>query len=370
MRSQSPRTPRRRSHPARATRATHPTISFATRLRAAVRSAGWWMPSLAALLVIAVALSGAGTATAASGSHNLAPAHPWIGRASPPTTIPPIARWQDVTNGTAYALHVTNNPLTNAASVRGGNLFTFTTPSGDEVGGLVPITKLADGSLAQTTSNDPTVLGGCQSGTLIASSQTSTPAGATGPTYTQSVVFALQAHFDPYLLVAYAHILYAPATDQNAIGAVCKGQPAVSGVTGLEMNAGCTATSCGSPLDDAMNAPPTYEQAMIHAMQERGVDGWSTVWGLTSRVVTAQYSKADFAAVMNHLSDQVGTITAMAAVSGPPAVQWDNGGEAYYTVVENVTYTHGGKSKTVQITSYYLLEGGAWMFWFSAPYRS
>ena len=326
---------------------------------------------MGALLVVAIALTGASTATSSHSSHTLAPAHPWIGRASPPSNVPPIARWQDSKDGTAYALHVTGNPLTaTAAQARGGNLFTFTTPNGDEVGALVPLVKLTDGSYAQTTSKDPAVPGGCQGGTLIASNQTSTPTGATGTSYTQPVVFSLQAHFDPYLLVAYAHILYAPSSDQNAIGAVCQGQATTSGVTSLEMNAGCTATTCGSPLDDAMTAPPAYDQAIVKAMKERGIDGWSAVWSLTSRTVTAQYSKADFAALMNRLSDQVGTITALAPTSGPPAVEWDTGGQAYYTVVESVTYTHGGKSKTVSITSYYLLEGGAWMFWFSAPYGS
>lgn len=374
MRYTSQRTLRRRSHLARTTRATgaaRPVRSLAARLRFAGRSASWWAPSTVALLLIAVALSGAGTAASARGARSLAPAHPWIGRASPPTTLPPIARWQDVKDGTAYALHVTNNPLTaDLSAARGGNLLTFTAPNGDEIGALVPLAKLADGSYAQTTSKDPTVLGGCQSGTLVASSQTSTPNGPSGASITQTVAFALQAHFDPYLLAAYAHILYAPLSDQLATAAVCQGQATASGVTSLEMNAGCTAAGCGAPLDDAMTAPPAYEQAIVKAMKERGIDGWSAVWNLTSRAVTAQYSQADFAALMNRLSDQVGTITAISETSGPPAVEWDTGGQAYYTIVENVTYTHGGKSKTVSVTSYYLLEGGEWMFWFSAPYGS
>ncbi len=373
MRHTSPRAQRRRWHLAHASHAGLPLSTLAARLRAAGHSAGWWAPSAVALLVVAVALSGAGTATSARGAHELAPARPWIGRASPPANLPPIARWHDVQDGTAYALHVTGNlanPVAAVATARGGNLFTFTAPNGDEIGALVPLVKLADSSYAQTTSQDPSVLGGCQSGTLIASNQTSTPKGAAGKSITRPVVFALQAHFDPYLLVAYAHILYASSSDKIAITAVCQGEAAASGVTSLEMNAGCTATTCGSPLDDAMTAPPGYEQAMVHAMKERGVDSWGAVWKLTSRAVTAQYSKAGFAALMNRLSDQVGTITAIKPVSGPPAVQWDNGGEAYYTVVENVTYGHGGKSKSVSITSYYLLEGGEWMFWFSAPYGS
>lgn len=358
----SSRNVRRRPRPARTVR---PVLPLIARLRAAGRSAGWWAPSMAALLVVAVALSGAGTASNASGSRGLAPARPWIGRASPPATFPPIARWQDIKDGTAYALHIS---AATSFAARGGNLFTFTAPSGDEVGALVPLVKLADGSYAQTTSKDPASPGGCQSGTLIASNQTSTPTGATGASITQPVVFSLQAHFDPYLLVAYAQILYGSASDKTVITAVCAGDATAAGVTTLTMNAGCTAASCGSPLDDAMTAPPAYDQAIVKAMKERGIDGWSVVWNLTSRVVTAQYSQGDFAAMMNRLSDQVGTITAMTPTSGPPAVDWDTGGQAYFTVVENVTYTHDGKSKTVSITSYYLLEGGEWMFWFSAPH--
>jgi hypothetical protein len=71
---------------------------------------------------------------------------------------------------------------------------------------------------------------------------------------------------------------------------------------------------------------------------------------------------------MNQLSDKYGTITAIAPSSGQPSVRFDSGGQAYFTVVESVTYSHSGKSTTTQLTSYYLLEGGAWMFWFSEPY--
>lgn len=354
---------RRQPHPVHPTRFSH---QLAARLRSALRSAAWWAPSLAALLVIAVALSGAGTVRGATASRALAPAHPWIGRATPPDALPPLARWQDIADGTTYALHVTGGSAGFVA--RGGNLFTFTTPTGDQIAGLVPLVKLADQSYTQTTSKDPATLSGCVGGSLLAGRQTSAPNGPTGASATQSVAIGLQAHFDQYLLVAYVHILYAPTSDQKAVTAVCQGQAGASGVTSLEMAAGCAAAGCGAPLDDAMTAPPSYEQAMVQAMKQRGVEGWSRVWALTSRVVTAQYSKADFAALMNQLSDKVGTITAITPASGPPSVRFDSGGQAYYTVVESVTYSHGGKSTTTKLTSYYLLEGGAWMFWFSEPY--
>lgn len=367
LRLRQRRTPTRS---ARAGRAARLLPSLLPRLRSALRSAVWWAPGLAALLVIAIALSGAGTTTAgaASGSQAHAPARPWVGRASPPATLPPIARWQDIKDGTAYTLHVTSNT---GGIARLGKLFTFTAPNGDEVEGVRPLITLSDQSLAQATSPDPTVLGGCQTGILLPSAQTSTPNGPAGANGAPpQAEFSLQAHFDQYLLVAYAQILYAPVADKNAVAAVCAGNATAAGVTALTMSAGCTATSCTAPVDDAVAAPPAYEQAMVHAMQERGLDAWSAVWALTSRTVTAQYTQADFAAMMNHLADQVGTITAITPISGGPAVTFDTGGQAYYTIVENITYTHGGTSKTVQVTSYYLLEGGEWMFWFSAPYGS
>lgn len=336
-------------------------------MRAALRSAAWWAPTLAALLAVTVALSGAGAARGATSSHAVAPTRAWIGRATPPDGLPPIARWQDITDGTAYALHVTAGAggITRA---RAGNLFTFTTPSGDQVAGLVPLVKLADQSYAQTTAKDPATLGGCVSGSVIASGQTPAPNGRAGASATQPATIALQAHFDQYLLVAYVHVLYAPTADAKAALAVCNGQVGASGVTSLEMVAGCTAASCGSPLDNAMAAPPAYEQAMVQAMKQRGPAAWGKVWALTARSVTAQYTRADFATLMNRLSDKYGTITAIAPASGPPAVRFDSGGQAYYTLVEKVTYAHGGKSTTTQLTSYYLLEGGAWTFWFSEPY--
>ncbi|HEX6799003.1 MAG TPA: hypothetical protein VF116_14930 [Ktedonobacterales bacterium] len=368
MRHLSPRTLRlhQRRNPLHPTRLSRP---LATRLRFGLRSAAWWAPSLAALLVIAVALSGAGTSRGATASRALAPTHPWIGRAAPPDALPPIARWQDITDGTAYALHVTGGTASITAA-RGGNLFTFTTPTGDQIAGLVPLVRLADQSYAQTTSKDPASLSSCVGGSLIASNQTSAPSGLAGARATQPVAIALQAHFDQYLLVAYVHILYAPTSDQKAVTAVCQGQAGASGVTSLEMIAGCTAAGCGAPLDDAMGAPPAYEQAIVQAMKQRGVEGWSKVWALTSRSVTAQYSKADFATLMNQLSDKVGTITAITPASGPPSIRFDSGGQAYYTVVENVTYAHAGKTTTARLTSYYLLEGGAWLFWFSEPYSA
>ncbi|HKS71352.1 MAG TPA: hypothetical protein VJQ45_13090 [Ktedonobacterales bacterium] len=358
---------RRQPHPVRPTRIvlSHQILA---RLRAALRSAAWWAPSLAALLAISVALSGAGTVRGATASRALAPAHPWIGRATPPDSLPSLARWQDITDGTAYALHITGGGAEGFAVARGGNLFTFTTPTGDQIAGLVPLVKLADQSYAQSTAKDPTTLGGCVGGSLLAGNQASTPNGPAGASATHQVAVALQARFDQYLLVAYVHILYAPAADPKATTAVCQGQAGAVGVTSLEMVAGCAAAGCGSPLDNAMTAPPAYEQAMVQAMKQHSVAGWSTVWALTSRAVTAQYSKADFATLMNQLIDKVGTITAMTPASGPPAVRWDSGGQAYFTVVENVTYSHGGKTATTKLTSYYLLEGGAWMFWFSEPY--
>ena len=366
MRHTSARALRQRRQP-RSLRPIRLTRRHAIRLRSGLRSAAWWAPSLAALLVIAVALSGAGTVRGAAAARALAPAHPWIGRASPPDTLPPLAHWQDIADGTAYALHVTGGAA-GFAVARGGNLFTFTTPTGDQIAALVPLVKLPDQSYVQTTSKDPATLGGCVGGSLLAGSQTSAPNSPAGANATQQVAVALQARFDQYLLVAYVHILYAPTSDQKATAAVCQGQAGAVGVTSLEMAAGCGAAGCGSPLDDAMTAPPSYEQAMVQAMKARGLEGWSRVWALTSRAVTAQYSKAEFAALMNQLSDKAGTITAIAPASGPPAVRWDGGGQAYYTVVETVTYAHGGKSTTTKLTSYYLLEGGAWMFWFSEPY--
>jgi hypothetical protein len=356
MRNPSLRALRRRPRSARG------GLSLVARLLVAWRAAPWWAPTAAALLIISIALSGATNATTAHNAHTSA-THPWIGRATPPNALPPIARWQDIQNGTAYAVHVTSAAT---ISARGGNLFTFTAPSGDEVEGLVPLSQLPDQSYAQATSQSPAVLGGCQVGVLRASRAVTAPAGAAAASATQPVEFSLAARFDQYLLVAYAQVLYAPVSDKVAVSAVCNGTVSAAGVTSLTMSAGCTASACGSPLDSAMTAPPGYEQAVVHAMKARGIAGWSAVWNLTARTVTAQYSQADFAALMNQLSDKVGAITAMTPTSGPPTIRFDSGGQAYFTLTENVTYTRGGTSTTTQITSYYLLEGGQWRFWFSA----
>lgn len=364
MRRHTPRAARlRRLQPPRRSPARRP---LPTRLRFGLRSALWWGPSALALLVLAVVLSGASAPTLASDAAHAHAARPFAGRAVPPAALPETARWQDFTDNTAYSVH-TKSSATPSFSRVTGNLFTFTAPTGDQVLGVLPLVRQNDLSYVQTTSDTPAILSGCARGVLTVS-QPSVAASREGAPARAPVEYALRMHFDQYGLVAYAEILYAPVTNELAASAVCKGAAETPGTTHLLMSAGCDATSCTSPLDTAAAAPPQYEGALLGAMNSRSQGAWEAVYNQTSHLIAKQFRDVgQFTAMMNSLVDHTGRMTA-ASVSGPaPQVQFDVAGQAYYTVVEHVTVQYNGKTTTEDYTSYYLLESGKWVFWFSLP---
>src|SRR5262249_14251270 len=208
-----------------------------------------------------------------------------------PQALPEIARWQDFADNTAYAVHTKSSDVIGIESRASANLFTFTTPAGDQVLGLLPLVQQKDLSYLQTTSSDPSILSGCTGGLLAVSRETSaaSTAGAAGTPTTTGVEYSLLMHMDQYGLVAYAEILYAPVSDEAAAGSVCKGNP-VPGVTHLVMSSGCDAKSCTSPLDAAASAPPQYESALLAAMTSRSEAAWSAVYNQTSHLITKQFS--------------------------------------------------------------------------------
>lgn len=352
----------RRQHPRR-----HPPArrSLPMRLQAGLRSALWWGPSALALLVVATILSGASAPALASTAARVPAAHPYARRALPPNALPEIARWQDFADNTAYAVH-TKASSTPSFSRVSANLFAFTIPTGDQVLGALPLVQQSDLSYVQTTSSSPALLNGCARGLLAVSHQS---AGATaGASSSTPVAYALRMHADQYGLVAYAEILYAPVSDELAAGAVCKGATQTPGTTHLLMSAGCDAASCTSPLDTAAAAPPQYESALLGAMNSRSQAAWEAVYNQTSHLITKQFRDVgQFASFMNGQVDHSGRMTAASSSELAPQVQFDVAGQAYYTVVEHITYQLNGKTISQDYTSYYLLESGRWVFWFSLP---
>jgi len=48
-----------------------------------------------------------------------------------------------------------------------------------------------------------------------------------------------------------------------------------------------------------------------------------------------------------------------------PALRFTVGGEAFFAVDQQATLSQNGATTTRSLTSYYLFEGGQWLFWFS-----
>ncbi|WIG59481.1 MAG: hypothetical protein OJF49_002228 [Ktedonobacterales bacterium] len=320
-------------------------------------SALWWLSATLSLLLAATALSAASPAPASGASLAAARASVLRMRAAPPTALPVVARWTDATNGTAYSVQ-----LTDVANLKPGGItraqFTFTTPKGDQLAGVLLVAQLTDNSYVQSVGEAFSAARiTCAKGVLATS-------GSGG----QTIVYTFAAHFDQYALVAYAHLAYASAQDDKGISAVCGGQTGQPGETELDMLSGCDATTCTSPLDTAGPTVASYDAAMITAARGGGPAAWGPVYNASSQTLRGQYGADQFASVMSALVNKNGRITAITPVGGAPQTEFDAAGQGYFTITETVTVDHGGgKTTTATVTSYYLLEGGRWAFWFSQP---
>ena len=282
-------------------------------------------------------------------------------RVSPPASFPPVARWLDVKDGTAYTVRLTAG-VTFGLAARGGFLFTFTTPAGDQLAAGLPIAKQPDGSFSQSTPLDAAGAPTCAQGALGMSAK----GGGV-----ESVVYTLTARFDQYALVAYAHLVYAPSSDKAGASAVCSNQTGQGSEQALDMFSGCTATDCVSPVDTAGPAVTAFESSVVSAAKQHTAQSWAQVYPGVSRVMSAQYSGDRFGAAIEGQVKQQGRITSITPAGTEPQVQFDTAGEAYFTVTDTVTLDKGsGNVTSVTVTSYYLLESGQWVFWFSMPLSS
>ena len=311
----------------------------------------WWAAGALALVAVGGALSAAalGGSTGAAHGHSI--------RAAPPQALPDVARWDDWKAGTAYSIVLHGGAAAIKAATALGTPFTFTTPDGSQLLGSEVLFQLLDGSFVQQASLKVGSTTGCQGGTLSSGGSGGTP-----------IIYNLQAHFDQYALVAYAHLSYAPVADQLAAAEVCRGVTGVAGETDLAMAAGCeaAATSCSNPVDSAGLTVATYEGYVLTAEKNRTAGAWGQVYSLMSRALTAQYGAGDFASQMNAQVAKHGQITAITSVTGTPQISFDTSGQAYFTVTETVVVAGGDQAGTRQMTSYYLMESGKWVFWWSA----
>jgi hypothetical protein len=351
-RSNGPRA-QRQDRSRRATRrATWPSVF--TRIGNILRSRAGRRPVAAVLLLLCAALlTGARLSGAAAQSQRRVPL-----RVSPPVSLPAVARWSDLKDGTAYTVRLQERASASLAT--SGFLFTFTTPSGDQLVAGLPIAKLADGSLSQSGPVNPSTGAlACLRGDLRLSKN----GGGVEP-----IVYTLMSHFDQYALVAYAHLLFAPVSDKLGAAGVCGGQTGLGSEQALDMFSGCTASDCTSPVDTAGQTVTSFEASVVSSAKQHNAQSWQPVWAGTSRVITAQYDSDRFGTLIEQQTQKLGRITAITPSTTSPQIQFDAAGQAYFSVTDTVTLDKGnGNTSSITITSYYLLESGQWVFWFSMP---
>lgn len=350
-----------RAHPLAAlfARLTRPTLAVP---HAHQRS---WRLSI--LLAVLLALATGGVAGAQPPLAQTLPAGRSIGalpgsRALPATETRTNARWRDEASGTALVMQLVQV----GDSVPGQ--FAFTIPSGDQIvvsgitlGRLPPSTNApALIQLAQSLSTLPldasfdSQLTTCAPATVVVSgTQRAAPVIQKGATL--SGIATLTLRVGQGGLVAYAALTFAPAGS---------GTPCVqSSPPQFQLQDGCTAAGCTAPSPPVARVT-SYSGALTAAVHS---GDWSAVFQQNSQTVRAQYSPGDFAAQMRADAARYGQITAVSKPLGPPLMRVDSAGQAYFVVVQSVTYQLNGSTQRARIASYYLLEDGEWHFWFSEP---
>jgi hypothetical protein len=268
-----------------------------------------------------------------------------------PNSLPNVARWQDEAQETAFSIRLrapAGASANGSASSTGfsaavGNTYSFTLPSGDQIVGEAFLAKQDNGDFATS---------GCQVARLVASKP-------------QQVVAQLNARFDASALVAFAQIGFVGAstvTDPAQLAVLCK--RATNFVT---MQSGCDPSgACVDPVATASVTLPRYENQLVAANKAPSSSAWQQVYDSSSSVIRGQYSSAQFADAMAHAIEKVGKITAITPIPETVVVQTAPTGESYFIAHSDVTFSLNGQTATRRVTSYYLLEGGQWRFWFSA----
>jgi hypothetical protein len=261
--------------------------------------------------------------------------------------------WKDPVNGTAYTAGLTTIPSTLSP-------FEFTLPTGEQVSGTLPVVTLPDGNYEQVTSGGTTsttltsfkinlgpaaTAGSCASGTL--ESDTPIP-----------IDYLFRSLISSDGLAAAALFVYVSASDQAGVRQLCLDNN-TKGFTIYQLSAGCTLTTCVNLAAQAGPSVTAYDTAVI-------ADNWSQVWMLTSQQITAQYPESAFVTTLTQDSKSDGNITSISPPPPQPTIQYTPEKQAYFLVDQTVTVKKNGSSHTESITSYYLLEGGMWKFWFSA----
>lgn len=308
------------------------TLSAMLRLALGSRRFAWlgWAGGAALALLLALGLSFIGQ----TASHQVAAAAPaqraWTGRASAPE-LPAVIHFFDLNRNTAYAVWLRNTTEGKVGS------FVFTLRDHTQLSGFAPITQAEDTTFIQLTSQQFSA---------------SCTGRATSESGEQRANVFVRARIDKSGLVAYAQVAY--------VG--CGARQSGEGV----MESGCTATACNDLLAQVSPAVQQYSSSIVAASADRSQDAWNKVYMQVSQTTRGQYTSEQFATQLNKQIDSLGQITAVSPITGPPPLQYDTAGHAFFAVNQQITYSHNGTTTTRESTSYYLIEGGQWVFWFSA----
>ena len=269
-----------------------------------------------------------------------------------PADLPAVGHWVDTTDNTAYQVQL--KPNSDHVSS-----FTFSTPLGQQVVGTLPLVVLSDGTLGQgvgLATGAPglpsTALPRCLKGNL----QGDTPL---------PILYTFLAHISSDGLAAFATLSYASVQDGVGTSNLCQQGQGTTGVTTYQLAVGCTLGTCTELASLTGPSVAKHDSALLTAERNGSDSNWRPVYQMTSRQVTAQYSLADFAALLNRQVKTVGKITSISTPPANPSVQFTPEGQAYFSVQQTVTYQHDGSSHSKTLTSYYDLEDGAWLFWFT-----
>ena len=312
-------------------------------------------------------------------------AQQWTLKLSGGGSEPTAPRWVDHTHKTALTLRALKGdavfqPATSGALALTGQepyIFALTLPDDSQIVGVALGRPDTSGSLLLSTNTlvyDPatgqvtaanvnaTLI--CDSGVLI---------GANART---TVTYALRARFSPDGLSAYAELAYAPLSGQivlarlgpsASVGGVCQGTSSLAALPGaIVLDSGCPALAvdgsapgaCVNALGIAQQSVMTFDQAVI-------AQNWAKVYALSAPDITGQYSEAQLAATLGSHASTVGSIPALTVQASAPALRFTVGGEAFFAVDQQATLSQNGATTTRSLTSYYLFEGGQWLFWFS-----
>jgi hypothetical protein len=316
---------------------------------------------VAALAGVLMLMAGSGAEWAPRIAHRQTP--PVVAHSSPAgmeaavsrsriaVPLPAEGHWRDTASATTYSASFQPNS-------DGFSAFGFTTPLGEQIQGNLALVQLADGTYAQglgiATGNKtlPTVVTRCLSGTL--ESDTPIP-----------IEYTFISHMSQDGLAAFAMFSYAKAQDKLGIVALCQNGTQSVGITTYRLLAGCTLDSCQDLASLAGPSVDQYDAAVLGAEAKGSQANWDAVYQRTCQQITAQYPAAEFATYLNQQVESVGKITKLSEPISPPQPEYTPEGQAYFEITQTVTVLRNGASSTRTLTSYYLLENGAWKFWFS-----